>query len=588
MLIDFGSGKSSWTRVDIDSSKEINVAATLFSADYWEEHCVECGAPQCYSSCEKFAKAVDGRCARIIDGIHPVLDRVGNLFYAVQFAQWGKLELCYRGRMVSAEHQEFIRRLDVICMTVAKCLNILVEWCSYRRNAIAIWRALRKRLLTRRDSRGPSPTHWIVQCIAVEDVELLMSIVNEKGEEVFSNRIYLRKGFNNQVFPIPSVRPTSVFKIFSIEGTSRPLYFSNLQIVCGVNDVLKKDLSTPYVKCLVWDLDNTLWDGILVEDGPDGVVLRAKAVEVIKTLDRRGILNSICSKNDLGPVKDQLRKFGLLEYFVFPEVNWMPKSENIGRIQKNINIGINAFAFIDDSPSERGEVVERYPSIRIYTENELDKILTEECFNPPVSAESSRRRFSYLAEMERGRDEASLGGTRIDFLRQCQIQLFCKSINNEEVERRCWELVNRTNQLTLAARRYSQDEFKSLIDGAQAYCIKCRDKYGDYGIIGFIAIQIVDGTMLIKEFVMSCRVARKLCEQSVLMFFAKKANEEMCSSLHAIVVQTGRNDALIEAFDAMPFVKTAGKNGLEHVYDLPLGIDVDLLDVYQNKVEFED
>src|SRR5262245_6438166 len=108
------------------------------------------------------------------------------------------------------------------------------------------------------------------------------------------------------------------------------------------------------IKCVVWDLDNTLWHGALIEDGY--VRLKDNVVGIIKTLDSRGILQSIASKNDYDQALDQLRRFGLAEYFLYPQINWNTKSSSIKVISSSINIGLDAVGFIDDQEFERDEV----------------------------------------------------------------------------------------------------------------------------------------------------------------------------------------------------------------------------------------
>ena len=108
------------------------------------------------------------------------------------------------------------------------------------------------------------------------------------------------------------------------------------------------------IKCLVWDLDNTLWDGILLEDGD--VVLREGITDILKELDRRGILLSIASKNNREDALEKLREFGIDEYFIYPQIGWGSKADSISEIAASLNISTDTFAFIDDQPSEREEV----------------------------------------------------------------------------------------------------------------------------------------------------------------------------------------------------------------------------------------
>jgi len=103
------------------------------------------------------------------------------------------------------------------------------------------------------------------------------------------------------------------------------------------------------VKCIVWDLDNTLWDGVLLEDGE--VTLRPWVAEQIRRLDQSGVLHSIASKNDHQAAMAKLAELGLAEFFLYPQINWNSKSSSVQLIAKALNLGLDAFAFIDDRSS---------------------------------------------------------------------------------------------------------------------------------------------------------------------------------------------------------------------------------------------
>src|SRR5258708_11166010 len=128
-----------------------------------------------------------------------------------------------------------------------------------------------------------------------------------------------------------------------------------------------------YIKCLVWDLDNTLWQGVLSE-GND-VVLHDNIAMIVKELDGRGILQSIASKNDSTSALKKVDELGLREYFLYPQVNWNSKSASIQEIAKLINIGLDAIAFIDDDPFEREEVKHQLSAVLCLDARELGGLL---------------------------------------------------------------------------------------------------------------------------------------------------------------------------------------------------------------------
>lgn len=496
-------------------------------AGYWEEHCVECGAPKCYARCEKYERSLDGKCRRFESGIVPLRLSDGSHACLLSFKEWGKLELVSQGTGLSRGAERFLRLLDglfvPLARTLSRCCPKAVPW---DRNPAAFYRAVRRRMLSRLAKIPVSPNYWVWECW-VEKAEALTCSIMTDNAEIYSQRVELVPGWNHRVLSIPNPHGAAYFRIFPIGGGTGKILFRRLEIAHGEPLVnifpphqkesgVACQQSAQFVKYLVWDLDNTLWHGILAEDGPEALQLRPEAVELIKILDARGILHSVASKNDCEAVRPVLDRFGLSEYFIYPQINWFPKSENIRQIAKDINIGLDTLAFMDDSSYERGEVADKLPMVRVYADSELGCLAEEPCFSPPVSSESAKRRFSYLAEMERRKSEHGYHGSREGFLRDCDILLTCGPLSTDALRRRCWELVQRTNQLTLAARRYTEEAFgKMLAEVKVAYAIHCKDRFGDYGIIGFVAVEQFEARAFVREFVMSCRVAKKLCEQSV-------------------------------------------------------------------------
>ena len=122
----------------------------------------------------------------------------------------------------------------------------------------------------------------------------------------------------------------------------------------GTRRVPRRGREQKAVKCVAWDLDNTLWDGVLLED--ENVTLRDGVREIVETLDGRGILQSVASKNDPERATAKLREFGLNDYFLYPQISWNSKASSIRNIAAALNIGLDAVAFIDDQPFERDEV----------------------------------------------------------------------------------------------------------------------------------------------------------------------------------------------------------------------------------------
>ena len=148
------------------------------------------------------------------------------------------------------------------------------------------------------------------------------------------------------------------------------------------------------IKCVVWDLDNTLWDGILLEDSD--VFLKAGVAEIIKTLDQRGILHSIASRNDRVLAEQKLRQLGLYEYFLCLQINWNAKSSSLQEIARTLNLGLDAFAFIDDQSFECEEVAFTLPEVLCIEAQNIHTLLDMPEMMPRfITEDSHRRRLMY-------------------------------------------------------------------------------------------------------------------------------------------------------------------------------------------------
>ena len=190
---------------------------------------------------------------------------------------------------------------------------------------------------------------------------------------------------------------------------------------------------------------------------------------------------------------------------------------------------------------------------------------------------------SVWATPEPGFREHESSKAHVAFLKASHIRLALGTVAGETAVR-CRELVQRSNQLTLAARRYDESAFANLLSSADCSSVQCTDDYGDYGTVGFAAVSRADdGVAELREFVMSCRVAKKLCEQSVILFLAERAAAQGATRFRAVIVPTGRNGALVEAFDAMPFTMRTADG--QRVYELDLSNSAQWRDTVRHPVE---
>ena len=295
----------------------------------------------------------------------------------------------------------------------------------------------------------------------------------------------------------------------------------------------------------MWDLDNTLWDGVLLEDG--AVTLRPWVAEQIRRLDQHGVLHSIASKNDHQAAMAKLTEFGLAEMFLYPQINWNSKSSSIQLIAKALNLGLDAFAFVDDQEFERAEVGHQAPGVICVDILDLDEALRRPEFRPRfVTDESAQRRAMYQGQLAREELERDFVGTNHDFLASLDMSFTIETARQEDLQR-AEELTVRTNQLNSTGRTYSYEELDALRESPDHLVLvaSLTDKFGSYGKIGLALVEKGhpekgDGIWQLHMLLMSCRVMSRGVGMVLLnhiMTLAKQAG----ATMQADFVETGRN-----------------------------------------------
>jgi FkbH-like protein len=294
------------------------------------------------------------------------------------------------------------------------------------------------------------------------------------------------------------------------------------------------------IKCVVWDLDNTLWDGVLLED--EHVTPRQAVVEHIHRLDRVGVLNSVASKNDHDTAMARLRALGLEELFLHPQINWNAKSESIRRIASALNLGLDAFAFVDDQEFELAEVAHGVPEVTRVDVAELEEALARPEFHPRfVTDESATRREMYRAQLVRDELETGFAGTNEEFLAGLEMTFTIASARREDLQR-AEELTVRTNQLNSTGRTYSYDELDALRESDDHLLLvaSLTDKFGSYGKIGLALVEKDGAVWHLRMMLMSCRVMSRGVGMVLLNHIMRLA-KEAGAAVRADFVETGRN-----------------------------------------------
>jgi FkbH-like protein len=269
---------------------------------------------------------------------------------------------------------------------------------------------------------------------------------------------------------------------------------------------LRREQKERKVKVVVWDLDQTLWDGILLEHGANA--LRPGVREALQLLDERGILQSIASRNDPDLALRRLRELGVEEYFLYPQIHWGTKSESLQRIARDINVGLDTLAFLDDQPFEREEVGFALPQVLTFDPEDLSTVLQTPEFLPRFITDDSRqRRQMYQADAARKHTEEHFEGPQEAFLQTLGMRLTVHRARAEDL-RRAEELTLRTNQLNTTGYTYSYDELDAFrrSDDHILLIAGLEDRFGTYGKIGLVLIDKQADAWMIRLLLMSCRV----------------------------------------------------------------------------------
>lgn len=294
------------------------------------------------------------------------------------------------------------------------------------------------------------------------------------------------------------------------------------------------------IKCVVWDLDNTLWEGTLLEG--DDLVLRPDIASIIRSLDQRGILHSVASRNDHAAAWEQLERFGMAEYLLCPQIGWNPKSEAISAIAKAVNLGLDAFAFVDDQEFELAEVNHVHPDVMCVNVKEIaQRIDTPELTPRFITDESRRRRAMYMSSLRRDVAEQEFTGANGDFLRTLDMEFTVARASTADLQR-AEELTVRTNQLNSTGRTYSYSELAELAASPNHLLLVANltDRFGDYGTIGLGLVECGERIWSIRLLLMSCRVMSRGVGTVLLNHIVGLAREARVR-LQAEFIHSGRN-----------------------------------------------
>jgi FkbH-like protein len=318
-------------------------------------------------------------------------------------------------------------------------------------------------------------------------------------------------------------------------------------------------LSGKTAKVLVADLDNTLWGGVIGEDGMNGIKLGPEypgaayqnLQRAMLDLTRRGILLAICSKNNPDDAKEALEKHpGMIlkpKDFSAVRINWNDKAQNLREIASELNVGIDSLAFLDDNPVEREQIRSALPEVTILDLPEDPLAFAATVRDCPalerlaLSGEDQQRTSLYAAQRERSQAEQTFQ-SKEDFFRYLDQEAEVAPVSAATLARVA-QLTQKTNQFNLTTRRYSEQQIADMAarPGWQVLSIKVRDRFGDHGLVGVAITCDETESCEIETFLLSCRVIGRAVETALLSHLAQGAAARGRQRLAGRYIPTKKN-----------------------------------------------
>ena len=325
-------------------------------------------------------------------------------------------------------------------------------------------------------------------------------------------------------------------------------------------------------KVLVLDLDNTLWGGVVADDGIEGIEVgdtspRGEAFKAfqkyIKSLKERGVLLAVCSKNDQVRAEEAFAQHPemvlRLDDFVSFKANWEPKSENIRQMAAELNLGLDSFVFVDDNPAEVEIVRQFVPEVETLPlgpdpSTYVAQLQDARWFEPRnVTVEDARRSEQYQSEVRR---QALLSSVTdmATYLASLEMEGSMREFTGVDVPRLA-QLINKSNQFNLTTRRRTEADLLALMQHPAFACFSMRlkDRFGDHGLISIAIAHQTGDALEIDTWLMSCRVLKRQVEEEVLNELVRLARRRGCARLKGRYLPTAKNEMVRDLFANLGF-----------------------------------
>ena len=339
-----------------------------------------------------------------------------------------------------------------------------------------------------------------------------------------------------------------------------------------VQSCIRSIISKTY-KCLVVDLDNTLWGGIIGDDGIDGIKLGPNTAEgscfeefcnYLLSLKKRGVILGICSKNELKNVKEVFNNHPNmplgLDDFSSIKCNWLNKSQNLKEIADELNIDLASIVFVDDNPAECELIRQKIPSI--YTIN-LDEDPSQNIFKldhlnlfrqENLTNEDLNRQNSYIARKKFEENRVNYKDIN-EYLISLKMKCHFEKVQEKHLNR-IEQMQQKTNQFNLSTKRYKKDEIREKLSNSESnlYIIKLKDKFSDHGLISYVELRHNKDSVEILDWLISCRVFSRTLEEFILKNIANKIKNSEINKIKILYKQSPKNTLIREKLEELKFI----------------------------------
>jgi FkbH-like protein len=359
---------------------------------------------------------------------------------------------------------------------------------------------------------------------------------------------FLAAGQIERLYPVEAPHDPDAERLGAIPYTE--LYF------CALGTAVVRHahaLLTPPYKVIALDCDNTLWQGICGEDGPSGIVVdppRRALQEFMLEQREAGVLLAMNSKNN---EQDVLETFGAnpqmplqLRHFVAWRLNWESKADNLASLAAELNLGLDAFAFVDDSPKECAEVAGNDPEVLVLplpsditrTPDFLNHVWA---FDHPAVTEEDRNRSAYYSQAQEFGREIKRATNLEEFIAGLGLEVTFSPLTQGRLSRAA-QLTQRTNQFNFTTVRRSESELTALLAGGACECVtvEVEDRFGSYGVVGVI-VYTAGAALEIDTFLLSCRVLGRGVEHRMMRWLGEEAGRRGLSTVVARLRLTAKN-----------------------------------------------